>query len=231
MKKLLVLQHEGCNGLGSLERFLLEDGFEFETLFPPTSEMASVALGSYAGLIILGGPMGVYERDQYPWLNEELALIRRFIDAGTPVFGICLGSQLAAAALGADVHPNGRQEIGWFDVAMSEDTVNDPLLHGLPRTFPAFHWHGDTFELPHNAVRLASSTITKNQAFRFGKVIYGLQFHLEMDLEKLLVVFESMGDRVATINHQELDAQTRIHDKAHVAMAGLVFRRWLAMCR
>lgn len=230
MKKLLVLQHEWFNGLGSLERFVAEEGFGFETLSPPTGEMSSVVVGSFAGLVILGGPMGVYERDRYPWLNEEIALIRRFIDGGIPVFGICLGSQLAAAALGADVHPNDRQEIGWFDVTMSEDAVNDPLFHGLPRTLPAFHWHGDTFELPHNAIRLASSRITKNQAFRFGEVVYGLQFHLEMDLEKLLVVFEAMGDLISLINHGELEAQTRLHNEAYVETARILFRRWLAMC-
>lgn len=231
MKKLLVLQHEWFNGLGSLERFLIEHGFGFETLSPPTAEMSAVVVGSFAGLVILGGPMGVYEQDRYPWLNEEVALIRRFIDAGTPVFGICLGSQLAAAALGADVHPNSQQEIGWFDVTTTAEAKDDPLFHGLPRTFPAFHWHGDTFELPQNGVRLASSAITKNQVFRFGQAVYGLQFHLEMDLEKLLVVFEAMGDLISLINHDELETQTRLHDKAYVEMAGIVFRRWLELCR
>jgi GMP synthase-like glutamine amidotransferase len=113
---------------------------------------------------------------------------------------------------------------------MSEDAVNDPLFHGLPRTFPAFHWHGDTFELPHNAIRLTSSRITKNQAFRFGQAVYGLQFHLEMNLEKLLVVFEAMGELITLINHGELEDQTRLHNEAYVETARIVFRRWLAMC-
>lgn len=123
-------------------------------------------------LIVMGGPMGVYEETQYPWLATEKALIRDAIAAGKPVLGICLGAQLIAAALGAKVYPNKEKEIGWFPVQFHTDLAPSPTT--------VFHWHGDTFDLPANAVHLAETAVCKNQAFCIGDRVYGLQFHFEI---------------------------------------------------
>jgi GMP synthase-like glutamine amidotransferase len=128
-------------------------------------------------LIVMGGPMGVYEEDIYPWLITEKAFIREAIAADKPVLGICLGAQLIAAALGARVYPNQQKEIGWFPVQFNDGTTPTVL-----------HWHGDTFDLPENAILLAESVACKNQAYQYGEKVIGLQFHFEMTPEALDVM-------------------------------------------
>lgn len=133
-----------------------------------------------AGLIVMGGPMGVYEQDRYPFLKRELSFIRKAMEADKPVLGICLGSQLIAHALGARVYPNAKKEIGWYRVHLTSEGKKDPLMKGANAPW-VFQWHGDTFDLPRGARRLASSTLCKNQAFRYGDNVYALQYHLEVD--------------------------------------------------
>ncbi len=136
---------------------------------------------SVSGLIVMGGPMGVYEQDRYPFLKRELDYIGKVIAAKKPVLGICLGSQLIAHALGARVYPNKKKEIGWYRVHLTAEGKKDPLMKGGANAPRVFQWHGDTFDLPKGARRLASSSLCKNQAFRFGNNVYGLQYHLEVD--------------------------------------------------
>ena len=123
-------------------------------------------------LVIMGGPMGVYDDAGYPWLRDEKEFILQSIRSGKPVLGVCLGSQLLADVLGAKVYPNEQQEIGWFPVRFQPELHDGELV--------VCHWHGDTFHLPEGAVRLGESAACKNQAYRFGDRVYGLQFHLEM---------------------------------------------------
>ncbi|MBI4460511.1 MAG: gamma-glutamyl-gamma-aminobutyrate hydrolase family protein [Acidobacteria bacterium] len=143
----------------------------------PDNLIGSLGSVGFVGLIIMGGPMGVYEADRYPFLRDELELIRRTADQGLPVLGICLGAQLIAAALGARVYPGPRKEIGWYPV---EVMAEDELTARLPPRFPAFHWHGDTFDLPDGAVRLFRSDLYENQGFRWGKNVCAIQFHFEI---------------------------------------------------
>lgn len=132
------------------------------------------------GLVVMGGPMGVYERDRFPYLADEMKLICDMVRAKKPVLGICLGSQLLAAALGADVRRNHRKEIGWFPVSLGPAAARDPVLRGVPGLFTALHWHGDVFDLPKGAVSLGHSQITPCQAFRYGPGAYGFLFHMEI---------------------------------------------------
>jgi GMP synthase (glutamine-hydrolysing) len=132
-------------------------------------------------LVGLGGGMNVRDQHLLRHLGDELRLLRRCISEGRPVLGICLGSQLLATALGGSVGRAERKEIGFYRVRLTEAARNDPLFSGSPHSFVAFHWHGDVFTLPENAVPLASSTQTPLQAFRAGERAWGIQFHLEVD--------------------------------------------------
>ena len=126
-------------------------------------------------VIVMGSPMSVNDETKHPWLVDEKRFIRDCIQTGKPVLGVCLGAQLIASAMGAKVYPNPAKEIGWFPVyaASAENEF------GLPSSMDVFHWHGETFDLPHGARLLARSEACENQAFQFGNRVLGLQFHLE----------------------------------------------------
>lgn len=137
-------------------------------------------------LVVMGGPMSVTEEDKYPWLVEEKEFLRRHIHAGKPVLGICLGAQLIASALGARVFPNREKEIGWFPIELTE--AGEQSGYFLPETpFTAFHWHGDTFEIPKGAELLAHSEGCAHQAFSIHRAL-GLQFHLEMSTSDIRLI-------------------------------------------
>src|SRR5262249_25507763 len=135
------------------------------------------SIGEAAGLIVMGGPMGVYEQDRYPYLTDEIRLIEDALGVGKPILGICLGSELLAAALGAEVRRATSKEIGWHRVSLTDSALEDKLLSGIDSSFMAYHWHGDEFELPVGAVALIRSDATANQAFRYGDRAYGFLFH------------------------------------------------------
>ncbi|HVZ24729.1 MAG TPA: hypothetical protein VG842_01670 [Sediminibacterium sp.] len=136
-------------------------------------------------LIIMGGPMGVYQAEKYPWLNDEIRFIRDIIFSGHKVLGICLGAQLIAAALGKNVYPGPAKEIGFFPVNFSATAKGNPLFTHFGASYTAFHWHGDTFDLPDGAQLLASSSGCVNQAFLLNEHVIGLQFHLEIGQDEL----------------------------------------------
>ena len=133
-------------------------------------------------LIVLGGPMGVTDQDDFPWLRDELTFIHRCIDANKIMLGICLGAQMIAHSLGAAVTRNTHTEIGWFAVDRHPALTGHPLAEILPDSFDAFHWHGDTFAIPNRAIPVASSEACANQGFVYRDRIVGLQFHLETSL-------------------------------------------------
>ncbi len=181
MAKILVFQHVAYEILGTLDPLLRNAGFRIKYVnferYPDTEP----SLEGYEGLIVLGGPMNVDETRDYPFLETEVRLITDAMERGFPILGICLGSQLLAKALGAKIKKNPEKEIGWYDVSPTEEGTSDPLISTFSGVERIFQWHGDTFELPEGAVRLASSPLCRNQAFRFGEDIYGFQFHLEVD--------------------------------------------------
>ena len=129
-------------------------------------------------LVIMGGPMSVNDAANYPWLVAEQEFIRKAIDKDKAVIGICLGAQLIAGSLGAAVYPNREKEIGWFPVT-AEPMSDTEDVFTFPQELLAFHWHGETFDLPEGATRLARSAACENQAFQLGQRVIGLQFHLE----------------------------------------------------
>jgi GMP synthase-like glutamine amidotransferase len=183
------LQHVPFEGLGSMEGWLLEQGYDLFCTrlwagdpLPPAD--------SFTGLIVMGGPMGIYDHEEYPWLPAEKKFLREVIDRGTQVLGICLGAQLLADVLGAKVSANPEKEIGWFPVTRS-DEVPELLSSVLPEELTVFHWHGDTFVLPENAVCLYSSEACANQAFLYENQVLGLQFHLETTRESAATLIDN----------------------------------------
>ena len=181
MPKLLVFQHVAHEILGTLDPLLRSYGFRNRYYNFDRVPDAQPRLDGYHGLIVLGGPMNVDQTDTHPHLEAEVRAIRQAIERDIPVLGICLGAQLIAKALGSAVSANPQKEIGWYDVAVSEEGSRDPLFAHFEAGEKIFQWHGDTFAIPAGAVQLASSESCANQAFRYGDRVYGLQFHLEVD--------------------------------------------------
>ena len=142
-------------------------------------------------LFVMGGPMGVHDEAKYPWLVEEKAFIRKAIDNGKTIIGICLGSQLIAEVLGAKVYPNHHVEIGWFDVQLSKTARKLPLFENFEDQFTVFHWHGDTFDVPAGSDLLMSSDNCIHQAFMYNNKVLGMQFHLEVTEQTLKGMVEN----------------------------------------
>ena len=157
----------------TVSKTLLYDG----AVLPPMDD--------FDWLVIMGGPMNIYEEESHPWLVEEKKFIEQAISGGKTVLGICLGAQLIADILGGRVYKNKYKEIGWYPVALTGEAKNSPVFGALPDKFTAFHWHGDTFDLPPGAVRVAESEGCANQGFEYDGRVIGLQFHLESSLESI----------------------------------------------
>lgn len=206
-------------------------GLPYEYLRTQEGESVPEKAKDLAGLVVLGGPMGVYETDRHPHLEEEIRLISDALERGVPVLGVCLGSQLLARALGAEVRPGRAKELGWGEVKATEEAFYDPLFGSLGESFTAFHWHGDVFELPEGAVLLASSGPTPAQAFRFGERAYGLLFHLEVEerlVRRMLDAFEDEA-REAGKDPYEILRQTPEHLPQLMARAGRFHERFLKL--
>ena len=177
MKRALALCHVAFEDLDGFAAPLARRGFEISYCDAPTDDLADPALLDAELLVVLGGPIGVYEAQDYPFLAAETALIAQRLERGRPVLGLCLGAQLMAAALGARVYPAGFKEIGWAPVALSAADERSPL--GPLTGCAVLHWHGDTFDLPAGATHLASTARTPNQAFAWQRHGLALQFHVE----------------------------------------------------
>jgi GMP synthase-like glutamine amidotransferase len=182
--EFLILQHAECEPAGVHEQQLAVAGAAIRRVRLYAGALPPADYHDFAGLIVMGGPMGVYEDERYPWLAGELALIAAAAADGLPIWGVCLGAQLLAAALRAKVHPGDGPEIGVMEVQRAEVAAGDPVFGAAPDRFQVLQWHGDTYELPAGAVRLAGSARYPQQAFRVGKT-YGLQFHLELSPDLL----------------------------------------------
>ena len=182
-------------------------------------------------LVVLGGGMGVYEQERLPHLRDEMRLLRRCVERGAPVLGICLGSQLLAAALGGSVARAPAKELGFYRVRLTGAARDDALFTGAPLDFVAFHWHGDAFTLPPGAVALAGSTMTPLQAFRFGASAWGVQFHLETDPDLLQAMVDGGAAELAEagVEAELLLLQARRELPRIEEIAAGVFARFAAL--
>jgi GMP synthase (glutamine-hydrolysing) len=217
---LIIVQHEPGEGPGSLTPFLGDARIVRTFAGEPVPDECDA-------LVVLGGGMGAYEQDRLPHLRDEIRLLRRCVEQGRPVLGICLGSQLLAAALGGEVAPAPAKEIGFYRVRLTPQAREDGLFGSAPESFVAFHWHGDAFTLPRGAVPLASSTLTPLQAFRFGARAWGVQFHLETDEEVLSAMMTGETElREAGVDAEQLRAQAARELPRLRSIAKDVFARW-----
>ena len=215
---ILVLRHETFEHLGLFAQRLESKGVSF--IYHDLNE--PIPHQDYDRILLLGGPMSA--NDAIPGLADELRLIEKALDRGTPLLGICLGSQLIAKALGAPVYRNAELEIGWEPVHLTDPGRRDRLFAGLESPSMFFHWHGETFDLPNGAEWLAWSEKTRHQAYRFGAKVYGLQFHPEVDAAMIAdwsTKACNCGD-VATLS-SPLDPKA--HDQSH--LAELFIDNWL----
>lgn len=180
--RALILQHIACERPGVFEDVLRERGVDLLRVELDEGEPLP-ASDEFDLIVAMGGPMSVNDDADLPWLSDEKRLIGDSVRSGVPYWGACLGVQLLAAALGAPVYPGSKPEVGMMPVQLTEEAAADPVFAGLPRTLLTLQWHGDTFDLPDGAVRLAGSESYSNQAFRWEDLAYGVQFHVEVSSE------------------------------------------------
>lgn len=179
MKRVLALQHVDDDPPGYLGEILQEHNIAYDVIDVTQEPVPDPT--SYQAIISMGGPQHVYADEHLPYMLNEKMAFRRAFEKDVAILGICLGGQILASALGAEVHRHHLTEMGFFSIPLTEAGRQDPLFAGLPDYQYTFHWHEDVFELPSGAICLASNESAPNQAFRFGKRAYGLQFHIELN--------------------------------------------------
>lgn len=203
--KLHTFQHVPFEGLACIENWAKQKKHElsFTHFYEEHSRPDTDAID---GLIIMGGPMGIYDEKKHPWLKEEKKLIEEALKKSKPILGICLGAQLLANVLSAKVYKNEVKEIGWFPVHKAGHGEHHRIFKDLPHTFTPLHWHGDTFDLPHGALLLAASQECQHQAFIYNETVLGLQFHLESNEASIASLIENCGEELkekGTIQSEE----------------------------
>lgn len=233
--RTLVLQHIACEPPGAFEDVLIERGAAIHRVELDEGDPLP-DWRDFDAIIAMGGPMSVNDEATLPWLGDEKRLIADAVRAGMPYWGACLGVQLLAAALGAPVYAGAAPEVGLLPVTLTADALADPVFAALPRTQVTLQWHGDTFDLPEGAVRLATSPLYPNQAFRWGSHAYGVQFHLEVSPqmarewaavpEYSAALERVLGPDALSRLIAELDAQ----GVAMRAQARALFERWIDTC-
>jgi len=198
---VLILKNIQTEGPGTIEEFLKEHSIKYQIVEWYKGQV-QVEPDPFTHLVIMGGPMAVYEMDKYPFLRTEAEMIEKFIKQQKHVLGICLGAQMIAHVLGAKVYPGNEKEIGWYYIQLTDDALKDNVMASLriEHTSKAevFQWHGDTFELPYGAIRLASSELYPNQAFRYRDNVYALQFHIEVTPQMLKDWFADKAEHYIT---------------------------------
>ncbi|MFT3659845.1 MAG: glutamine amidotransferase [Gordonia sp. (in: high G+C Gram-positive bacteria)] len=226
-QQALAIRHVPFEDLGLLAPILAARGYDVAYLDAGIDPFDDDALTGADLLVVLGGPIGVYETDAYPFLDAEKTAIAARLRAGGPTLGVCLGAQLTADVLGAPVESTGRKEIGYGPLTLTDagrDSVLAPL-DGLP----VLHWHGDQFGIPAGAARLAETPGFPNQAFAVGDTVLGLQFHLEADHTRIesWLIGHAHELAVAGIDPREIRADALVHGPRLAEAAGVVVHRWL----
>jgi len=228
---LLVLQHISCEPPAAFEDELRARGLDVTRVELDEGERLP-DWREFPAIVVMGGPMGAYDETDHPWLVEEKRLLREAVEADVPVWGVCLGAQLLASALGARVYRGDEPEVGVLPVELTSAAADDPVFRDVPNSFPTLQWHGDSFDLPDGATLLASSPAYPHQAFRVGRS-YGLQFHLEVALElatewgEVPAYAQSLESTLGPGALERLLAEVAEHVDETVPLARGIFGRWL----
>lgn len=228
MKKGLIIRHVPFEGIAGFRQPVEDAGYALDRIDVTDPEFARVNFNAPDLLILMGGPMGVYERDANPWIDCEIDRLASRISLGLPTIGVCLGAQMIAAAMGAKVHAGPTKEVGFAPVALSAAGAESPLRHVAD--VPVLHWHGDTFPLPEGVELLASTDAYRHQAFRRGPEVLALQFHAEMgEDERFEQWLDGSDDYVgqAGLTIGELRGQHDRHGPAAVAAGRAMVAEWL----
>lgn len=195
MIRIHHLQHVAFEGLGSIPAWAENRCYALSATylyngdgFPPQDD--------FDCQVVMGGPINIYEHDLHPWLTGEKKFIEQSIKSQKTVIGICLGAQLIADVLGQKVYSGEQKEIGWFPVFKTEQARQTPAADFLPDETDVFHWHGDTFNIPHGALHIARSEACNNQGFIYDRRVVGLQFHLETTRQSAKLLIENCGDEI-----------------------------------
>ena len=228
---ILVLQHIACEPPAAFEDALRSRGLDVARVELDEDDPLP-DWRDFPAIVVMGGPMGAYDEADHPWLVDEKRALREAVDADVPVWGVCLGAQLLAAALGARVYRGDRPEVGLLPVHLTSAAAEDPVFRHAPSSFPTLQWHGDSFDLPEGATLLAGSPAYPHQAFRVGRS-YGLQFHIEVPLglaTEWADVPAYAKSLEATLGPGSLDrllADVADHEDVTVPLARDLFGRWL----
>ena len=229
MAKVYVLQHHPVENLGTIAEALEGAALAWQYIRIHEGHPVPREMKGAGGLIVMGGPMAVYQADQYPFLRDELHLIEQAVTEELPVLGVCLGAQIVATALGAKVtrNPAGK-EIGWYPVSLSDAALEDRLWRGVAPTITPFHWHGDIFEVPTGGVSLASSEKTPCQGFRYGDSVYALQFHIEVTPESVAAMAAAWPRELKKekISAAEMIGAAAGHVPELELLSDAIFGRW-----
>ena len=228
-----ILQHIHCETPGIISDCLQSADIDTRWIQTFKGDPIPSSMIAQDGLIVMGGPMSVYDHEQFPFLLEEQRLIEAALKDDRPVLGVCLGSQLLAATLGAEVKRGAQKEIGWHPITLSQGAASDTLWKDLPQRFTAYHWHGDVFDLPYETVSLASSELTPCQGFRYGKNAYGFLFHMEMTEKIIRNMVEEFNAELEEENIAGQSIIEKIGDflPALQTVGNRVFHRWAKSLR
>jgi GMP synthase-like glutamine amidotransferase len=223
-KRILIIQHIDIETPGIILNFMKEKRISFDCR---KVENDNTNLLDYDGLIIMGGPMSVNDKDRYSFIDKEIELVKHYLMIHKPILGICLGSQIIASALNSSIYRNSKQELGWHNISLTQN--DNTIFENLENNFLAFHWHGDIFDLPNNSIKLASSQISNIQAFVFQKNCYGLLFHLEVTKEIVENIVDTFKSDLVS---ESIDKSIILSDlEKKIKMINdngkIIFNRWL----
>ncbi|ABD27409.1 glutamine amidotransferase class-I [Novosphingobium aromaticivorans DSM 12444] len=229
MKRALIIRHVPYEGVAGFRQPIEDAGYEVDRIDVADPAFSSLDLREPDLLIMMGGPMGVYEQDRHPWIACQLRRLRQRLEADRPTLGVCFGAQMMAAALGAEVYPGPAKEVGFHPVRVHDHALDGPLRHIVD--VPVLHWHGDTFTVPDNVELLASSHVYEHQAFRRGRNLLALQFHAEMgEDERFNAWIEEWPESVIEAGGTEADLRQAhdLHGPRAVAAGRRMIGEWVA---
>jgi len=210
--RIHYIQHVPFEDLGNMEHTLKKQGHQ-TSVTKVFDNPVFPELKDFDWLIVMGGPMSVRDESIYPWLIDEKSFIKESILTKKIVLGVCLGAQLIAEVLGAKVYKNKYREIGWFNIIRTQDIENTIFKEVIPKQVEVFHWHGDTFDIPYGAVRIAESKACKNQGFVFNNHVLAFQFHLETTLKSASALIANCSDELDNSNYVQSEKEILSDDK------------------